>query len=146
VARAADFLGHAFELQGVVVSGFGRGAALGFPTANVQAAPAPAYQLLPATGIYAAYLWAEGERHPAAVSIGTNPVFDGVELTVEAHVLDFQGDLRAKVVRLEFLRRIRDEIKFDGVEALVAEMHRDVERVRSMVEAAGYGSRPGPTG
>lgn len=127
---ASRLLGHYVTVGGRVVSGFGRGVELGFPTANVEPRPA---QLLPATGIYAAYLRWEGQRLPAALSVGYNVVFGGDRISVEAYVLDFAGDLRGASVGLDFVARIRPERNFDSVEALVAEMHRDVEKVRGIL-------------
>jgi riboflavin kinase / FMN adenylyltransferase len=131
---ARHMLGHPVAWEGKVVSGFGRGADLGFPTANLQP---PAAQLLPAHGIYAAYLRVNDERRPAAVSVGTNPVFDGDRVTVEAYVLDFDGDIRGLRVQVEFIERIRAEQKFDSVDALLDEMRRDVARVDRLLRNLG---------
>jgi riboflavin kinase/FMN adenylyltransferase len=133
VRRAAILLGHYVSLSGTVVSGSGRGAGLGFPTANVQPPPD---QLLPGTGIYAAYLRNGSQGFPAAVSVGYNVTFGGQDIVVEAHVLDFVGDLRQERVGLDFVARVRDEQRFDSVEDLVAEMHRDVHQVREILETA----------
>jgi riboflavin kinase/FMN adenylyltransferase len=133
VARAAAFLGHYVGFTGTVTSGFGRGAKLGFPTANVQHSP---YQFLPAVGIYAGYLRVEGQRLPAAISVGYNVQFDGETVSVEAYVLDFSSDLRDREVGVEFVARIRDEQKFDTVDDLLVEMHRDVEKTRAILDQA----------
>lgn len=130
VRRAAILLGHYVGLHGQVVSGHGRGYELGFPTANVQPPPA---QLLPATGIYAAYLRLGSQEFCAAVSVGYNVVFGGQNLVVEAHVLDFVGDLHNVDVGLDFVARIREERQFESIDALVAEMHRDVAQVRDVL-------------
>jgi len=134
VARAAKMLGHYPGFGGPVVAGFGRGKELGFPTANVLP---PIYQQLPAIGIYAAYLGADGRRRKAAISVGYNVVFEGTAIAVEAYVLDFTGDLRDTEVQLEFVDRIRAERDFESVSALIAEMHRDVEKVRYILANAG---------
>jgi riboflavin kinase/FMN adenylyltransferase len=133
VQEAALLLGHYLTVRGRVVSGFGRGRELGFPTANVRP---EASQLLPATGVYAAHLRCEGERRSAAVSVGYNVVFGGTHLSVEAFVLDFAGDLRDKVVALDFVARIRDEQQFESVDGLVARMHQDVDEVRRILESS----------
>jgi riboflavin kinase/FMN adenylyltransferase len=103
---------------------------MGYPTANL--APLP-YQILPATGIYAGYLRFDDRRLPAAASVGYNPVFGGKDLSVEAFVLDFSGDLRGKDVSLEFVDRLRDEQNFASVDALISQMDRDVQRVRQIL-------------
>jgi len=133
VAHAAEILGHYPGFDGLVVGGFGRGKELGFPTANVRP---PSHQQLPATGIYAGYLGFNGRSLGAAISVGYNVVFGGTAIVVEAYVLDFTGDLRDTEVRLDFVDRIRPERDFDSVSALVAEMHRDVEKVRHVLTTA----------
>ncbi len=133
VAHAAEILGHYPGFDGLVVGGFGRGKELGFPTANVRP---PSHQQLPATGIYAGYLGFNGRSLGAAISAGYNVVFGGTAIVVEAYVLDFTGDLRDTEVRLDFVDRIRPERDFDSVSALVAEMHRDVEKVRHVLTTA----------
>lgn len=133
MSEAARYLGHYFTLEGLVVHGQGRGRALGFPTANLRIAP---HQLLPDTGIYAGYLCVDHRQLPAAISVGYNVVFGGREIVVEAHVLDFDEDLYDKDVGLEFVDRVREERNFDGVDALIQEMHRDVATVREILRAA----------
>lgn len=133
VAAAAVYLGHYAGFSGPVVRGAGRGRALGFPTANIQPPP---HQALPATGIYAAYVRLGGERLPAAASVGYNPQFEGHELTVEAYILDFDRDIYGEELGIEFVGRVREERKFDSVDMLIAEMHRDIGRVREILAAA----------
>ncbi|GAC1629438.1 MAG: bifunctional riboflavin kinase/FAD synthetase [Chloroflexota bacterium] len=130
VREAARYLGHYPGFFGSVVAGYGRGAQLGYPTANVRPSPA---QLLPATGIYAGYAQVEERRVPAAISVGYNPVFGGSQIVVEAHLLDFNEQLRDREIGLEFVCRIRSEENFDSVEALVAQMGRDVTTVRNVL-------------
>ena len=120
---AAELLGRPHEVEGVVVRGDGRGRLLGFPTANLDVA---ADLLVPADGVYAGS--ALGRR--AAVSIGTNPHFDGVERRVEAHLLDFDGDLYGERLVVELWRPLREQARFDSVEELVAAIAEDVERAR----------------
>ncbi len=130
VAGAARLLGRGFELTGLVVRGHGRGGPLGFPTANLSADGSLA---VPATGIYAAWARLGGPgrgRMMCAVSVGTNPTFDGTERTVEAFVLDFDGDLYGERLTLEFVRRLRDEERFDSAKALAEQVRRDVEDAR----------------
>ncbi len=124
VERAAKLLGRAPEVEGIVVAGDARGGTLGFPTANLRLDP---FLLVPAHGIYAGA--ADGRR--AAISIGTNPHYGGEERRVEAHVLDFEGDLYGRRLVLELWRRLRDERAFETEEALVEQIARDVEETRS---------------
>lgn len=127
VSSTARLLGAHFQLDGVVVRGDERGRALGVPTANVMPAD---NAIVPGTGIYA------GRAHdrPAAISIGVRPTFgDDGELLVEAHLVDFEGDLYGETLRLVFLERLRDELRFDSADELIEQMRRDVERVREVV-------------
>jgi riboflavin kinase/FMN adenylyltransferase len=130
VAEAALLLGHYPSLRGKVVRGAGRGKDLGFPTANIEPVQS---QLVPGTGVYAGYLRADSDRLPAAISVGYNLVFGGQDIVVEAHVLDFHGDLHGAEVALDFVARLRGEQNFEQVEVLVAQMHRDVAEVRSIL-------------
>jgi len=136
VEEAAVLLGRPHQVRGPVVTGDRRGGAeLGFPTANLAI---PGEICLPAPGIYAGwYERPDGTRHRAAVSVGRRPTFygPGGELLVEAHLLDFSGDLYGETARLSFVHRLRDELAFDSVDALVAQMGRDVDRVRALLEA-----------
>jgi riboflavin kinase/FMN adenylyltransferase len=134
VEGAAMLLGRPVEITGPVVRGAGRGRGLGIPTANVQ----PEAELVPRLGIYAAWAsvvdldGAAGGRHRAALSVGSNPTFtSGGGVTVEAYLLDFQGDLYGRRLRLEVLHRLRDERRFDSTDALVAQIARDVAEVRA---------------
>jgi riboflavin kinase/FMN adenylyltransferase len=125
-ARAATLLGRPPEVEGIVVRGDGRGRELGFPTANLDVPPD---LLVPPDGVYAG--WAGGRR--AAVSIGTNPHFDGVERRVEAHLLDFDGDLYGERLVLEIWSPIREQRRFESLEELVAAIGDDVVRTRAAV-------------
>ena len=142
MATAALALGRPHRVDGVVVRGERRGRELGYPTANVETPP---FTAIPADGVYAGHLvlrrphGVSGERHPAAISIGTNPTFQGTHRTVEAYLLDFQGDLYGEHVGVEFASRLRPMAAFDGVEALVAAMDQDVHDTRS---ALGLPRRP----
>ncbi|MFZ0342549.1 MAG: riboflavin biosynthesis protein RibF [Gaiellaceae bacterium] len=123
---AAALLGRPPEIEGTVVRGDGRGRELGFPTANVDVAR---QLLVPPDGVYAGA--ARGGR--AAVSIGTNPQFDGVERRVEAHLLDFDDDLYGQRLVVEIWSRLRGQRRFDSLEQLVAAIGDDVEQTRSTV-------------
>jgi len=134
VEEAAVLLGRPHQVRGPVVTGDRRGGAeLGYPTANLAV---PGEICLPAPGIYAGrYERPDGRRHAAAVSVGRRPTFYGADgdLLVEAHLLDFDGDLYGEPARLSFVHRLRDEEAFDSVEALVAQMARDVDRTRTLL-------------
>lgn len=121
--HAAALLGRPPEVEGTVVRGDGRGHALGFPTANLDVPPA---LLVPPDGVYAG--WTRGRR--AAISIGSNPHFDGRERRVEAHLLDFDGDLYGQRLVVEVWRLLREQRRFDSLEELVTAIAADVERTR----------------
>jgi riboflavin kinase/FMN adenylyltransferase len=126
LAEAARVLGRPFEVEGVVVEGDRRGKALGFPTANLDV---QAGQLLPPKGIYAG----AALGHRAAISIGVNPHYGGTELRVEAHLLDFDGDLYGQRVKVRFREWVRGQERFDSTEALVEQMNADVEATRRIL-------------
>ena len=134
VSGAAEALGRPFTVRGVVVKGDRRGRELGYPTANV---PTPVDVAAPADGVYAGWLTRRdtGERFPAAISVGTNPTFDGErERRVESYVLDRDDlELYGVEVEVEFVERLRGMVRFEGVEALVETMHDDVRRARTLL-------------
>lgn len=134
VREAARYLGRWYALRGTVQRGDGRGARLGFPTANLAL---PEDKLLPATGIYAAYAQTERGVHQAAVSIGTRPTYGPGAMVVEAYLLDFAADLYGEPVELRFVQRLRDEIAFTSEEALVRQIREDVEETRRLLESVG---------
>jgi riboflavin kinase/FMN adenylyltransferase len=123
-------LGRPHAVDGVVVSGAGRGRGLGYPTANLRAFPR---LLLPKVGIYAGRARTAQGVHVAAVSVGTNPTFGIEPLHIEAFLLDFDGDLVNQPVSVEFVQRLRDEERFDTPEALVDAIADDVRRTRAAV-------------
>ncbi len=129
VASAAALLGRPFEVEGRVVPGDRRGGTLGFPTANLQVDPE---LLVPAYGIYAGAVGAIR----AAVSIGVNPHYGGSERRVEAHLLDWEGDLYGERIVLELWRRLRDEQAFPDEAALVAQIAQDVDAARASTRPA----------
>jgi len=129
IERTARLLGRPPEVEGTVVRGDGRGRELGFPTANLDV---PEGLLIPPDGVYAG--WALDRR--AAVSIGTNPHFDGVERRVEAHLLDYDSDLYGRRLVAELWATIREQRRFDSLEDLVAAIGGDVERTRGAVRPA----------
>ena len=136
VAGAARDLGRPHRVEGIVARGQRRGRSLGFPTANLETLP---HTAIPADGVYAGWLASldpagiEEERWPAAISIGTNPTFDGRERTVEAYALDRDDlDLYGAHVAIDFIARLRGTVRFDSVGELVAQMHRDVDAAREI--------------
>ena len=132
VAGAAEVLGRPHRVTGRVVHGDHRGRELGYPTANL--AP-DSIGAVPADGVYAGRLVREsGERLPAAVSVGTNPTFDGTERRVEAYVLDRTDlDLYGETVAVEFVERLRPTLRFDGIADLTRQMAADVDRSRELL-------------
>jgi riboflavin kinase/FMN adenylyltransferase len=137
LGRARAMLGRPHEVRGVVAHGDERGRELGFPTANVSV---PGDILLPADGIYAGWFArADGAVHPAALSLGRRPTFyaeSNVSL-LEAHLLDFSGDLYDEHVRVRFVERLRGEERFDSLEALVEQIQRDCDQARAVLAASG---------
>jgi len=128
--QAQAVLGRRFDVDGVVVRGAGRGKGLGIPTANL----APEGDLAIAGGIYAVTLEVDGVAYPAVASLGTNPTFvERGALTLEVHVLDFDRELYGKTVRVSFVARLRDELKYTTVEALLAQIAVDVAQARAIL-------------
>jgi riboflavin kinase/FMN adenylyltransferase len=134
VVAAARALGRLHRVEGPVVEGDKRGRELGYPTANLGLGDEVA---IPADGIYAGWLTrASGVRLPAAISIGTNPTFDGTSRRVEAYVLDRDDlELYGEHVVVEFVERLRDTLRFDGVDALLVQMGADVDRARAILSS-----------
>ncbi len=130
VETVAAMLGRNFTTQGVVAEGDKRGRELGFPTANLQTPPGLA---VPANGIYAAWAHFDDERRMAAVSIGVRPTFGEHPRVIEAYLLEYQGNLYGKTMRIEFVAYLREELKFDTVEALIAQMREDVRKTSEIL-------------
>jgi riboflavin kinase / FMN adenylyltransferase len=140
MVAAARALGRPHRVDGVVVRGDRRGRDMGFPTANVETPP---FTAIPADGVYAGYLvtreprsGASRERFPAAISVGSNPTFQGSRRTVEAYVLDFDGDLYGEHVGVEFVQRLRPMAAFPDVDALLVAMTKDVTETRAVLGLA----------
>ncbi|MCS5719311.1 bifunctional riboflavin kinase/FAD synthetase [Herbiconiux sp. CPCC 205763] len=137
VQRAGELLGRTPSVRGVVVHGAARGRELGYPTANLSP---ESEGLIPADGVYAGWLTDlsnEGRRYPAAISVGSNPTFAGVPpKQVEAYVLDEELDLYDHVVDVSFVSRIRGQVRFTGIEPLIAQMSDDVAGVRALLSDA----------
>jgi riboflavin kinase/FMN adenylyltransferase len=130
VDRAAAALGRPHRIDGIVVRGAGRGKQLGYPTANVRS---ERHVAVPADGIYAGWAVLRGDRLKAAISVGTNPTFEGKDRTVEAFILDFDEDIYGVELGVEFVERIRGMERFERVQDLVDQMGRDVEQARRIL-------------
>ena len=126
-----ELLGRNHLLSGTVVVGDQRGRTLGFPTANLDVDP---QLLLPGDGIYATWAIIDGKRHQAATSIGVRPTFDLTQRLVEVFVMDFSEDLYGKTVGVEFITKVRDQEKFDGLDALIKQINQDVDDCRQVLD------------
>jgi riboflavin kinase/FMN adenylyltransferase len=136
VERAAGWLGRGYTVIGPVVHGQARGRTIGFPTANIQVWEG---QVIPANGVYAGWMQIGSARHMAVTNIGVRPTFDGdAAVTIEAHVLDFNGDLYGREVALSFERRLRGEQRFPDIQALINQIRADVEAARNLLEALSH--------
>jgi riboflavin kinase/FMN adenylyltransferase len=135
VDEAARLMGHPYRLQGLVTYGDQRGRGIGFPTANLEYARE---KVLPSGGIYACWAYLGSEKHKAAVNLGTNPTFtpDKQTLNVEAYLLDFDRDIYGERMQLEFVARLRDEMKYTSVDALIRQIQKDVEQTREILGTA----------
>ncbi len=134
VGAANSLLGSRFQLTNEVVHGDKRGRTIGFPTANLRP---PSRKVLPGAGVYAGTAAFGGEKHMAAVNVGTRPTFDGSELVVEAFLLDYDGDLYGRMLTIEFVEHLRPELRFSGVDDLVAQMNDDVAASREILGEVG---------
>ena len=130
VEQAAELLGRPYEVWGEVVHGAERGRGLGFPTANLALPPG---RLVPAYGIYACWAWRGETGYPAAVNVGVRPSFDNGHPSVEAFLLDFDGDLYGETLGLSFIQRLRGEQRFADIHALIDQMRRDVAGTRQIL-------------
>ncbi|MEE7559716.1 bifunctional riboflavin kinase/FAD synthetase, partial [Xanthomonas sp. Kuri4-2] len=131
-AHAAELLGRSYAIGGRVVRGKQLGRTLGFPTANLRFPHTPAL-----AGIYATWVHGVAERPlPSVSSFGTRPTVAGIEPLLEAHLFDFQGDLYGRHIEVEFVAKLRDEERFSGLPELTAQMHRDAEQARALLQAA----------
>jgi riboflavin kinase/FMN adenylyltransferase len=127
VREAARLLGRPYSLRGKVVVGDKRGRVIGFPTANVLL---DACSLVPGRGVYVGHVWAEAERYGACTNVGVAPTFDQRDSRVEAHLLDYQGDLYGRVVEVTFIERLRPEKRFFGADELKEQIARDIVEAR----------------
>ena len=133
IEDAVRCLGRPYELEGEVVRGFERGRTIGVPTANLDCGP----QLVPAEGVYAGYAEVAGRRHAVALSIGSTPTFEQRRAQVEAHLVDFSGDLYGRRLSVFVVARVRDQRKFESVDALKSQLAEDIRTVRQIELAGG---------
>jgi riboflavin kinase/FMN adenylyltransferase len=127
---AAELLGYRYRIRGIVTPGAGRGRTIGFPTANVTGVQT----VLPRDGVYAGLAHFQGQRFTAALNLGPNPTFGESQRKLEVHLLDFQGDLYGETLDVEFLERIRDTVRFDGVDQLASQLQQDCMQARTLAE------------
>ncbi|MCO6450953.1 MAG: bifunctional riboflavin kinase/FAD synthetase [Caldilineales bacterium] len=127
---ANNWLGRFYAIPGIVVHGAMRGRTIGFPTANLSV---PQGQVIPASGVYATWAMLGGRCFPSVTNIGTRPTVNGSHRTIEAHIIDFDGNVYGRHLRLEFVARLRDEMKFPGLDALTAQIGRDRDRAAAML-------------
>jgi riboflavin kinase / FMN adenylyltransferase len=128
--KVKKLIGRLFSLTGKVVSGDKRGRSLGFPTANLDLGPD---QALPADGVYATITHTDNDSLPSVTNIGIRPTFDGKKRLVETYILDFQGDLLGQKITIDLVDKLRDEERFDTVDELKAQMKKDVEQSRRIL-------------
>ncbi len=128
--RAARLLGRPFKLEGRVTGGTGRGAGLGFPTANLDTFPA---QALPAEGVYATRSYINGKSYPSMTNIGRCPTFGGDGCTIETYIMDYSGNLYGRELRVEVIERLRDEKKFASEAELKKQIAQDIARGRTIL-------------
>jgi len=139
VDQARRMLTRPYRVCGTVIHGAGRGARLGYPTANLAAIGT----LVPGEGIYAGQAWADERAWPAAISVGPNPTFDEGGLKVEAYLIGYDGDLYDRLLDLDFLSRLRAVERFPSVDALLAQMDQDVARARTVADEHAAEDDPG---
>lgn len=126
VEQANELLGYIWSVAGVIVSGFKRGRKMHFPTANLQVGQ---QSILPAVGVYAGFVQVDDMVKPAMISVGKNPTFDNVAVSIEAYILGFNGDLYDKRARFYFVNRLRDEVRFASIEDLQKQLVKDEQSV-----------------
>jgi riboflavin kinase/FMN adenylyltransferase len=131
--KASAFLGRPFTIHGKVIKGNARGRTFGFPTANLGIYKD---RITPKDGIYATWTYVDSKRYMAATNVGVKPTFGENERMVEAFILDYNGDLYDSEITVEFVHRLRDELRFETTEALVVQIQKDVEQTRRLLENA----------
>lgn len=128
--QATRIMGRPHSIAGRVVPGVGRARKLGFPTANITPRP---YMTLPARGVYAAWADVPGGSFPAVANLGIHPTFTPANLLVEVHLLDYSGELYDKTVRIHFIKKLREEIRFSGSNRLIVQINADISQTRALL-------------
>lgn len=132
VSEAAEYLGYDFFLDGTVVGGYQVGRKIGFPTANLRVSDSD--KLIPCDGVYAVRVCVEGKEYGGMLSIGYRPTLEnGPDRSIEVHIFRFDADIYQQPMRLSFVRRTRPELKFDSIEELIAQLHRDEVEIKSIL-------------
>jgi riboflavin kinase/FMN adenylyltransferase len=131
VEEAAKLLSAPYRIRGMVTHGAGRGAKIGFPTANLSAIDT----LIPALGVYAGVAWVNGSSHAAATNLGPSPTFGDAVVRVEVHLIDYHESLYGEPLEVDFVARLRDIRPFDSPAALIAQLRQDVEQAKRIVQA-----------
>jgi riboflavin kinase / FMN adenylyltransferase len=130
IGKAEKMLGRPYQIRGIVEHGRNRGGRLlGFPTANIKLHD----ELAPKTGVYAVTVEHKNERYKGVANIGYSPTFDDKIYTIEVHLLDFDGDLYDRKIQVNFIAKLRDEIKFSGIDALSKQIHKDIEVAKQLL-------------
>lgn len=140
VEQVRHWLGRAYSVTGIVEHGQKRGRTIGFPTANLKIW---SEQIVPANGVYAGWATVDGQRFMALTNVGIRPTFAEQDITIESYLLDFSGDLYGRTIHLSFEARLRDEQRFNGVEALVRQIELDVVAGRGVLTQQAQSSSPG---
>ena len=133
VGKATKFLGRYYILHGTVVHGDKRGGKIGFPTANIHVDQTK--KVVPKKGVYAVWIRVDGEYYPAMMNIGKRPTFEGEELTVEVHIFEFDQDIYGKEVQTQFVKRLRDEKKFSGIDELKNQLEKDKSKAEKILKS-----------
>ena len=133
VEKATKFLGRHYILHGTVVHGDKRGGTIGFPTANIHVDQTK--KVVPRKGVYAVWIRVDGEYYPAMMNIGKRPTFEGEDLTVEVHIFEFDQDIYGKEVQTQFVKRLRDEKKFSGIDELKNQLERDKSEAEKILKS-----------
>lgn len=130
VEKASEFLGRPYSLTGPVIQGVKTGGKIGFPTANIDTR----HVQIPGTGVYAVYIVCEDRRYRGVVNVGFNPTFHRDRLIVEVHILNFHETIYGKDIEIEFIKRIRNEVEFQSADELVAQIKKDIETAKTLLE------------
>ena len=131
IKTANKYLGGSFSLAGIVEHGDQIGRKIGYPTANIK--PTESYKLIPAQGVYAVEVKAEGKMYKGMLNIGNRPTLDGKDLRIEVHLFGFEGNLYNKRLEIKFLHYLRADQKFDSLEALKEQLHKDADHAKSVL-------------